>query len=323
MLGEELGKAFNAHFGITRAGNFEGKSVPNLLSCGDWESERLDPFLPKIQEYRRQRTKLHRDEKVLTLWNALAISAFSALYKISRREEYRETAKGIGRFLEEKLWDKGRLFTSYCRGRRGAPGFLADYAGYACALLSLYTVTWKPELLDRARQVVDRAIEAFFDEARGGFYLYDRTQEELLFCPKETFDGAIPSGNSLMAAALVRLNALLPEAGLEGVLKKQLAFLAGEHRQDPAGGALFLWALSDFLHPPLLLTVIAGGEPLEELLLSLPAGSVVRLLPQETAEYRQKNGETTFYPCCGHRCLPPMNQREFLAFLQEETAKKS
>ena len=317
-LGEPQGSAFNECFGITAAGNFDGKSIPNLLHGKASAPERFDPLLPKLREYRRSRAGLHRDDKFLTVWNALTIAALCALYRRTRNAGYLEAAKRAQAFIEEKLCDGNRLFVSYRNGRRGENGFLDDYAAEAFALLALYEATLDHPYLTRAAQFADRAIAACFDGEQGGFYLSGAENETLLFRPKESYDGAIPSGNSLMAYNLVRLQALCPDDEREKTLKKLLAYLSGEAENYPAGHAMFLIALSDFLEPPMTITVAGADDTIHELPLFTPSECIVRILRDGSEEYPLQNGRTSFYVCRNHACLPPVDWEGLTALLRRE-----
>lgn len=127
---------------------------------------------------------------------------------------------------------------------------LDDYACTALALLDLYGVTLREPYLARAERLLRRAVDLFYDAGSGGFFLSGRENEKLLFRPKETYDGALPSGNAVMTELLVRLDALLPEGGFGGTAEKQLAFMCGASGDFPMGHAAFLCALSERLDPP-------------------------------------------------------------------------
>ena len=312
LLGQADGTAFCERFGITKTGNFEGKSIPNLLHAKDLTDERFDCFLPTLRDYRRGRTRLHTDDKILTAWNALMIAALCRLYRCSRDHRYLEAAKKAQGFIENSLFSQDTLYVSFRDGKLGEHGFLDDYASYIFALLSLYDATLEETFLRRAMQLTRETVTQYYDSEHGGFYLSGRDNETLLFRPKECYDGALPSGNSLITYVLVRLNALLPDYSTENILNKQLAYMAGEAEQYPAGFSMFLMALSDFLAPPLLVTVVSNGEDLSDLPFVLPSDAIVKVLERPLQEYKLLNNETTFYVCRKCSCLPPMNKRQFM-----------
>lgn len=307
LLGKKDGAAWNRHYGITEAGNFEGKSIPNLLHARDFPDS-FDSFLPAIRSYRRARCRLHTDDKILTLWNALLIAALCALYRVTRKEQYLDAAKKAQQFIEKNLCEQDTLYVSFRDGRRSGKGFLDDYAGYCFALLALHGATLDARYLDRAAQMAQKAIADFFDRAHGGFYLYGAENETLISRPKESYDGAIPSGNSLMAYNLLRLHLLRPNDETDQILRQQLNFMTGEAARYPAGYAMFLTALSDFFEPPAVITAVLNDtEAPAGLPFAVPSDSILKTLDKPTDEYRLLNNATTFYICRNHSCLPPVN----------------
>ena len=310
LLGEKDGRAFCRHFGITTKGNFWGKSNPNLLSS-DPSDRSFDGLLETVRQYRRERCALHTDDKILTSWNALMISALCRLYQAGGNGEYLECARRADSFIWERLCEGETLFVSFREGKRGVRGFLDDYAAFIFAQLALYGATLETEYLDRAKRLCREAVRQFADETGGGFYLYGEENEPLILRPKECCDGALPSGNSLMAWNLVRLSQLTPEPDGEYMLKakRQLNFMSAGAAQYPAGHAMFLLALLDHETPPPRVTVVAAErKDIAKLPLTLPPDAAVILLRGPTDEYPLKNGRTTFYICRDHSCLPPVNE---------------
>ncbi len=310
--------AFNEYYGITKDGNFEGKNIPNLLHTKAF-TDSFDVFLPKIRDYRRERNRLHTDDKILTSWNSLMIAALCALYRVSHKAEYLHAAKRSQQFIENKLCKEETLYVSFRSGKHSNKGFLDDYASYAFALLFLYDATLEAKFLDRAQQMTKKAIIDFYDSEHGGFYLYGKENETLIFHPKESYDGAIPSGNSFILYDLVRLNNLKQNQKIEKILKPQLDFMAGEAEKYPAGHAMFLIALMNYLDPPTMITVAKkDADNLTNLPFIVPLDSLVRVVDGLTKEYPLLNNQTTYYLCKNHRCLPPMNR----LLLMEDTIEK-
>lgn len=312
-LGEADGGEFCRLFGITHAGNFEGGSIPNLLDS-DAPFGCMDSALPRLRAYRKARAKLHTDDKQLTAWNSLMTAALCSLYRVTGNGKYLDSARRAQRFIEEKLSEDGALFVSFRAGKRGARGFLDDYAAYCFALLALYDVTLEKAYLSRASEAAKKAISDFFDAEHGGFALSGSENETLILNKKETYDGAIPSGNSLMAYALVRLDALAASAVSEELLSRHLAFMSREASAYPMGHAMYLMALSDALEPPASVTVVLNGsDALDELVFCTDSSAAVRVLAAPTEEYRLLDGQTAVYVCTGQSCLPPVSLRAYIA----------
>ncbi len=314
VLGSRRGKSFCAYFDITERGNFEGNSIPNLLSSPKL-TDQFDQYLPALREYRKKRAPLHTDDKILTSWNCLAVAALCSLYRSSRNGAYLQAVRKTMDFLEKQLCEDDVLYVSWRNGIRKDKGFLDDYASWIFALLSLYDVTLDPSFLLKAEKMTEKTIQDFFDQENGGFYLYGKHHDTLIFRTKETYDGAIPSGNSLMAYNLVRLSQLKAEEAAGDVLTRQLQFLSGEAKQYPTGASMFLMALSDYLEPPETITVVLGSddEDLSDIPFLVPPSSVVRIVDSKNsrrASYPLLHGQTTFYVCRKHSCLPPVTKED-------------
>ncbi len=305
VLGNENGERFNRHFDITDAGNFEGKNIPNLLKSNPCEKA-FNAFLPLLSDYRKKRFFLHRDEKILTSWNGLMIAAMCKLYLVSKKKIYLSAAQKADGFIQKRLCDKDTLYVSFHMEKHGVSGFLDDYAAYIFAQLSLYRATLDSSHLSRAKQMCDKVI-ADFGDSYGGFYLYGREHEELILRPKETYDGAIPSGNSLMAYNLVILSYLTGENRYETEAQRQLDFLGGSAAQYPTSHAMFLISLLEHEKASMKITVATDEKTDKSTLpLVLPHDAIVNLV-SPTNEYPLKCGKTTYYVCRGNTCLPPTN----------------
>ena len=308
ILGEETGRRFNAYFDITEKGNFEGKNIPNLLKSDDLDVN-FEKELQTLYEHRKKRYALHLDDKILTSWNALMIAAMCNLYRVTQKKIYLEAALKAQNFIQSKLCENHTLHISYREGKRSGKGFLEDYAYEVFALLALYGATLEQEYLEEAKEFCKKAIHDFWDEEQGGFFLYGEGNESLILRPKETYDGAVFSGNSAMAYNLVQLDLLMDDKEFEEIAERQLQFMSGEAKHYPAGYAMFLIALSDYSELPREITVVLKNKKdLEELPFKISLDSVVRVLEGPTEEYGLKNDKTTFYVCEGCACKPPVNE---------------
>ncbi len=305
VLGEEDGNRFNRHFDITDKGNFEGMNIPNLLQS-DVADMTSDALLPLVREYRHMRFPLGLDDKILTSWNSLMIAAMCELYLVSKKPLYLQAAQRADACIQKRLYEDGTLFVSYRDGKRGTAGFLDDYAGYMFAQLCLYKATFDSAYVKRAEQINDKVAADFGDNA-GGFYLYSRDGEALILRPKEAYDGAMPSGNSLMAYNLVWLAMITGSQKHREAAERQLDFLAAEASAYPIGYAMFLTALLNASAPPTTITVVPDADAdTQKLPLAVPADAVA-VLRAPSAEYPLKSNRTTYYVCKGHSCLPPTN----------------
>jgi len=306
ILGKNDGEYFNHYFDITAKGNFEGKSIPNLIHNHKHDS-RIEALLEPVYKYRRKRTSLHRDDKVLTSWNALMITALVRAYKTLDDEKYLKAAKKADLYIENHLTDGSQLFTSYRKGKRSNNGFLDDYAFYIFAQIEMYGTEFDRKYLEKAVALNKNVISDFYDENESGFYLYGKKSEQLILRPKETYDGAIPSGNSVMCCNLIKLAGLTKDPKLSEIFESQKEFMAAHATGYPTGFSFYLLSLLTFLHTKEIVCVVKNQNDLEGLAGKFPTNAAVLVLEKETKEYPLKNDRTTFYICENQTCLPPVN----------------
>ena len=208
VLGADADEAI-AFFGATEGGNFEGA---NILTRGSEEPERLDSIRPRLYEVRRQRVWPGIDDKRLTSWNALMISALADAGATLEREDYLEAAAACASFvLSELRGPDGRLLRSWKDGEAKLNGYLEDHAFMVEALISLYEATFDERWFAAAREIADFMVEHFADPERGGFFETAEYHERLVARRKDLEDNPIPAGNSSAAYGLLRLALLTGE----------------------------------------------------------------------------------------------------------------
>ncbi len=306
LLGKERGTWFADTFDITAEGNFEGFNIPNLLKSNALNAD-FDKDIQKLYDYRRGRTRLHLDDKILLSWNSLMIAAMSMLYRVSHEEKYLQAARSAQIFIEKKMSRGLCLFTSWRDGKVSENSFLDDYAFYIAALTELYHSTLDINYLTKAERFCREALSRFADDENGGFFLSDRNSTELFMNPKESYDGAVPSGNSVMAYNLVRLYQLTQKEKYRELAVRQLQYMSSQAREYPAGYSMFLLAKLLYEDPPeQIVVVLKQDSDLESIKKQLPLLANVTMA-SESREYPLLNDSTTFYVCKGHTCLAPAN----------------
>ena len=324
VLGEKDGEEFCRAYDITPAGNFEGKSIPNRIGKEKAPWKREDPRLVKLRCYRKKRTTLHRDDKCLLSWNAWTIIAFAKLGQITGEERYLQAAQKARAFIEKYMTgEDNRLFLRYREGERAHKGQLEDYAVYTLALLTLYGATFHTDDLQQAVFRGGQMRELFLDHEDGGYFMTAGDDEKLISRPKETYDGAIPSGNSVAAMVLEVLGELTGEVKWREESDRQHRFLAGAMESYPAGHAFSLLSLGRALYPQKELICAGEAVPpeLREYLKTHPAEHLAVLFKSEenaealaacapfTKDYPVPKEGTMWYLCTNGACKAPV--REF------------
>jgi uncharacterized protein YyaL (SSP411 family) len=261
VLGEDADAAI-AYFGATDAGNFEGR---NILIRGAEEPERLPEIRAALYEARSRRVWPGRDDKRLTSWNALMISALADAGAVLERDDYLDAARACAEFLLRDLrGDDGRMLRTWKDGQAKLNGYLEDHAYLVEALLSLYEATFAPRWFAAARELADFTIEHFGDGQAGGFFETADYHEQLLARRKDLEDNPIPSGNSSAAYGLLRLSALTGEHEYESRALGVFRLLHKVAFRHPQAFAHLLQAL-DFHLAPVKEVALVGDDlgPLE------------------------------------------------------------
>ena len=311
ILGEEKGREFAEVFDITENGNFESMNIPNLLKSSDLKTY-FQEEIKKLYNYRKNRFTLHLDDKILLSWNSMMIAALSMLYRVTRNDKYLKSAQKSQEFIENHLCDGLNLYTSFRDGKCSKHAFLDDYAFYIAALIELYNSTLDKDYLEKAEKFCKETVRIFMDHRDGGFYLSEPNSTELFINPKETYDGAIPSGNSVMTYNLVRLHQITEKDEYKEFLDKQITFMSAKTQEYPSGNSMFLIAMlmneNPIPHITIALKEHSDLTPIRERLPFMANVSVAT----NSIKYPLLNNQTTFYICKNHNCLPPINTPEFL-----------
>jgi uncharacterized protein len=213
----------------------------------------------RLFELREQRPKPLRDDKAIASWNGLALAALAEAGWRLERPDWVDAARRLGEFLLGPLSDdEGRLRRSRRDGRTSGPGYLDDYANVAHGLLELHVATGELRWLREANRLARLAVELFFDDERGGFFLTPTDGEQLVARTKELDDHPLPSGNSMLAHVLLRLARIYGDDELEGGAVSVLRLLRPALERAPSAFGWGLVALDLHLSPPQELAIVGG-----------------------------------------------------------------
>jgi len=215
-LGKQTSMIVKSYFAVTDAGNFEDRNILNTPNDGTVIADKLNistkklatiitDAKEKLYKAREKRSHPIRDEKILTAWNGLMISAYARAGLILGEQEYIERAVMAADFIKTHLIEEGRLFRSYKDDTRKHNAYLDDYAFYTAATLDLYEATHDIEWLNFAIELDKTLSKHYEDGSHGGFFMTSNDHENLLVREKPYFDGAEPSGNSVAVLNLLRL----------------------------------------------------------------------------------------------------------------------
>ena len=340
ILGAESGELACAFWDITENGNFEGSSIPNRpRSDEDVAAQfRITPeemrktlrtAREKLMAVRSKRVRPLLDDKVLTSWNALMISAFARASRVFNDPEFEKMATRAADFIFNNLFDdSGRLLRRWRDGEARFPAYLCDHAQLSVACLDLYEATYDPVWFQKAVELSDK-INRLFRNPDGPYYDTGTDGEVLLTRNAEGYDGVEPSGNSSLAHAFLRLRAygLAPQyyedtqrifrgfaQHLEQAGVSFSAMLGGLHfslsvakevvisgRRGEADTELLLDELRREYHPNIVVSFVENGEsPETEKIIPLASGRAM------------VNDSATAYVCQNQTCQIPVHSVEEL-----------
>jgi uncharacterized protein YyaL (SSP411 family) len=312
-------------FGVSESGNFEGRNILHLAGgAGATEPEGLDEMRRALYEARAKRVWPGLDDKRLTAWNALMITALAEAGAVLGREDYLEAARACANFVWDELRDpEATLLRTYKDGRAHLKAYLEDHAYLLEALLTLYEASFETVWFKRARELADTLLTRFADGERGGFFSTADDHESLIARRKEIGDHPIPSGNSAAAFGLLRLAALTGESSYEQAATSVFRLFADPAGKHPEAFAHLLRAIDFQLSPTKEVALV--GQDLDELaavvrselrphlvLAGGPEGSNTPPLLQDRGEV---DGQSAAYVCESFACKQPVTDPRALAAL--------
>jgi uncharacterized protein YyaL (SSP411 family) len=357
VLSPEEGRLFNLLFDVSHRGNWEGQSILNMpftvetvaanagVPVEDVESV-VREGRAKLYKARSQRVWPGRDDKVLVGWNGLMLRAFAEAAAVLEDERYRVAAVKNAEFVLSTLIENGegeddeiRLYRTYKDGKAHIQAFAEDYAFYAAGLLSLYEATFDTQYVQAARRLMNTLVKHFWDESGGGFFTTSDFHEQLIARPKELYDNAIPSANSVGAETLLRLYLLAAEPGLEHYALETMRPLLDVMARAPTAFGQMLNVLDLYIGPQSEIALVGDlrSEAMRQMLRTVfrpffpnkvvaatepDNGEAARIVPL-LADRPQVRGRVTAYVCRNYVCEAPVTDPSDVASLMAGRARQS
>jgi uncharacterized protein YyaL (SSP411 family) len=323
ILGEDEAAEFCAYYEVTSEGNFEGKNILNVKNAVVASEDaaiahRFSDARAKLFDERENRIKPHRDEKVLTAWNGLMLSAFADAAAVLGSNDYLEVAKRNAEFILTELQKDGRLLRTWKDGAAKLNAYIEDYANVADGLMILYQTTGEISYLAEAKRLAELMITEFWDADSGGFFFTSGDHEKLIVRNKDFYDNATPSGNSVAADVLLRLARLTGDEKYERFAITVLRLVGSQLRRYPQGFGRALSALEFHLSPKKEIAVLGEkGNELQRAILKkyLPDTVVVFSSGEESdaktqvpllKDRKMIDGKPTAYICENYVCKRPL-----------------
>jgi hypothetical protein len=296
---------------------------PNDLTA---KLTKMEKIREKLFAFREKRVHPHKDDKILTDWNGLMIAALAHGAQVFDEPAYAKAAISAMEFILQSMQTKdGRLLHRYRKGEAAIEGNVDDYSFVVWALLELYEATFQTKYLRKALEYHSRLFSHFLDDKNGGLFFTSSDAEELLTRPKELYDGAIPSGNSVAFINALRISRITGDAEVEKQANEIYRAFLAQADAMPTAFSQFLCGL-DFAIGPSSEVIIAGDmdkPDTRELLFVLrkhfAPNKIVILTPEQSAKpdietiapfvrsHSGINGRATAYVCTNYTCALPTN----------------
>ncbi|MDD1675406.1 MAG: thioredoxin domain-containing protein [Methanomicrobiales archaeon] len=283
-------------------------------------------ILATLRELREARIQPARDTQILADWNGLMIAALAIGGRVLGEETYTEAAVRAADFIFTRLRDPEGHLAHVLTGEKIHPEvFSDDYAAMAWGEIELYETTFDPIHLKRAMSLMEHLTTRFWDREHGGYYFAPNEAEPLLTRSKETFDGAIPSGNSLALHNLLRLASLTGNTAIGNQALSLWRTFSASVESVPTAFTFLLIGLDLALGPTSEVIVTGQMSDAREMVHALqrnflPRTSVVLVTPETSsalsdlisgsASYHVSLENATAYVCSGRQCCPPTGEVE-------------
>jgi uncharacterized protein YyaL (SSP411 family) len=281
LLSPDEARVFVRHYGVEKNGNvlddphsvFRGKNILHNISSiselslqlGHSESdiaEALASSSTKLFAARNERPHCHLDDKILTSWNGLMISALARAHQVLGKQRYLEAAEKSARFILTRLYDVSsqKLLHRFRDGEARFEAQLDDYAFFVQALIDLYEASFDIDWLSKALTLAEHLNLLLYDQEHGGFFDTNGQDVSVLVRTKEWYDGAEPSGNSIAILNLLRLSHFTNNTTYNQMARASLRHFGERLSKQPHATPQFLVALDMSLSKPVQI-VIVGSSP--------------------------------------------------------------
>ena len=291
----------------------------------DMFEEKLESIRKKLFDYREKRIHPYKDDKILTDWNGLMISAFAKASQAFNDKRFSEAATKAYSFINKYLTNKeGKLIHRFRENESGLPAHIDDYAFMINASIDLYETTFEIKYLKRAIELNAILLQEFWDDQNSGFYFTSSRSEKLIARQKEVYDGAIPSGNSVALLNLIRLSRFTADVSFEKKASELVKYFSSNILKSPSMFSMFMCGL-DFLFSSSTEIVIVS-ESIDDFTMngldfirSIYDPNRVILLKSDdndksfadlfpfTTDMKIKNKNITFFICRNFVCNQPVN----------------
>ncbi|WP_100181821.1 thioredoxin domain-containing protein [Candidatus Nitrosotenuis aquarius] len=328
ILGKDA-DVFCLYYDVTDGGNFEGHTILNnsiatsavAFHTGITEDavrSIIAESSKKLLDVRSKRIRPGLDDKIITSWNALMVSAFAKGYRVTDNLAYLQAAENCVTFIEKNLLAGDSLLRTYKNGKAKLSAYLEDYAYLVNALVDLFEVNPDAKYLALAEKLAKYMVEHFWDEKNSNFYFTADNHESLIIRPKNNYDLSMPSGNSVTANALLKLYHLTQNKKFHEISVKTMEAFAIMAAENPFGFGYLLNTIYLHLQNPTEITLLNPQNKTiyddltkrflpESILVTIQSQAQIQAL--EKYQYfagKEFEDETTVFVCKNFSCSLPL-----------------
>jgi uncharacterized protein len=308
LLGAKEGNQFCADYGVKPGGNFASHDSShhgkNVLFRERSDSD-LSAMRTVLLIERQRRSAPKTDDKVLTSWNGLAITAFARAALAFGDTRYGDAALKAGTFLRDVMFANGTLLRTWRVGKAHLPAYLDDYAAFANACIDLYEYTADFSWIELAQNLAEEMIGRFHNGESGGFFSTGEEHRHLLVRMCSMHDTSEPSGNSMAYLVLLRMAAVLGEERYRSLADDTLRAAAPMIQRAPSAFLSFLVAAEMRLSGEVEITL--GGDREHPTIKAFQAVIGERFIPARVIVYAGYEEKKRNIPCVHGRNLEDDN----------------
>lgn len=326
ILGKDA-EIFCMYFDVTEGGNFEGRTIlNNNISASqvasyfkiseDAVNKIVEEGTKKLLQARQDRIRPGLDDKILTAWNALMVSAFVKGYLVTQQKSYLDAATRCLEFIQKNMMSSEKLFRTYKDGKAKLNAYLEDYSYLVSAFIDVFGATAQPQYLEAAQRLANYMIAHFWDEQGGSFYFTADDHEQLIVRPKSNYDLSMPSGNSVAANCLLKLYHLTLQKNYLDIAVRIMESFALAAAENPFGFGHLLCTIYMYLQGVVEITIVNNfGDAYEYLTGKFLPESIIVIVPSaeklsQLSKYQFFSGKeffdkATVYVCKNFSCSLP------------------
>ena len=330
ILGDDS-EIYCIFYDVTDGGNFEGNTILanniNISSLAfkfskteDEVKELLKRSSEKLLDVRNKRDQPGTDDKIITSWNSMMITAFTKGYRISGNEKYRDAAVNAAKYFSEQFSKHGFIHRTFKNDVPKLNGYLDDYAYLSNSLVDVFEITSDVYFLEMAQKIANYMIEHFWNEDEKSFFFTADNHESLIVRPKNYYDLSVPSGNSVASNALLKLYHLTHDEKFLKISEKILESNGTSAAENPFAFGYLLNVMNLYLNSPTEITIVntENSEIVNSLYKKfIPEGIIIpiddndkmtSLLKYPFFEGKEFSDKTSVMICKNFSCSLPMSE---------------